>query len=236
MVYAKQRCPRANVNGKRLPPIHKETSKKLKKPHRYRPGTVALREIRKYQKSTKLLISKLPFERLVREIATTIRHDTRFKSEAILALQEASEAYLIDLFKDINKCTIHAKRVTIGEEDMKTALSVRSEKLMIPSARSQRQKRKDMELAARIRGNEQPRLAPQSPSPINSFRHREEASSFPNELLPDHREEISLISNEPLPDHYEEITLTPKEPLPDHSEKITLIPNGNLHISQIVSL
>ena len=63
----------------------------VKKPHRYRPGTVALREIRKYQKSTELLIRKLPFQRLVREIAQDFKTDLRFQSSAILALQEASE-------------------------------------------------------------------------------------------------------------------------------------------------
>ena len=85
----------------------------VKKPHRYRPGTVALREIRRYQKSTELLIRKLPFQRLVREIAQDFKTDLRFQSTAILALQEASEAYLVGLFEDTNLCAIHAKRVTI---------------------------------------------------------------------------------------------------------------------------
>jgi len=71
----------------------------VKKPHRYRPGTVALREIRKYQKSTELLIRKLPFQRLVREIAQDFKTDLRFQSSAVLALQEASEAYLVGLFR-----------------------------------------------------------------------------------------------------------------------------------------
>mmetsp|Transcript_3752 Transcript_3752/g.14711 ORF Transcript_3752/g.14711 Transcript_3752/m.14711 type:complete len:198 (-) Transcript_3752:27-620(-) len=81
----------------------------VKKPHRYRPGTVALREIRKYQKSTELLIRKLPFQRLVREIAQDFKSDLRFQSTAILALQEAAEAYLVGLFEDTNLCAIHAK-------------------------------------------------------------------------------------------------------------------------------
>ncbi|XP_037417043.1 histone H3.3-like [Triticum dicoccoides] len=72
----------------------------VKKPHRYRPGTVALREIRKYQKSTELLIRKLPFQRLVREIAQDFKTDLRFQSHAVLALQEAAEAYLVGLFED----------------------------------------------------------------------------------------------------------------------------------------
>lgn len=70
-----------------------------KKPHRYRPGTVALREIRKYQKSDELLIRKLPFQRLVREIAHAFIADLRFQSSAVLALQEAAEAYLVRLFE-----------------------------------------------------------------------------------------------------------------------------------------
>ena len=79
-------------------------------------GTVALREIRRYQKSTELLIRKLPFQRLVREIAQDFKTDLRFQSAAIGALQEASEAYLVSLFEDTNLCAIHAKRVTVRVE------------------------------------------------------------------------------------------------------------------------
>ena len=89
-----------------------------KKPHKYRPGTVALREIRRYQKSTELLIRKLPFQRLVREVAQDFRSDLRFQSHAMQTLQEASEAYLINLFEDTNLCAIHAKRVTIMPKDI----------------------------------------------------------------------------------------------------------------------
>ena len=70
----------------------------IKKPHRFRPGTVALREIRRYQKSTELLIRKLPFQRLVREIAQDFKTDLRFQSSAVLALQEASEVKETQLF------------------------------------------------------------------------------------------------------------------------------------------
>uniref|UniRef100_A0A1B0C903 H15 domain-containing protein n=1 Tax=Lutzomyia longipalpis TaxID=7200 RepID=A0A1B0C903_LUTLO len=94
----------------------------VKKPHRYRPGTVALREIRRYQKSTELLIRKLPFQRLVREIAQDFKTDLRFQSSAVMALQEASEAYLVGLFEDTNLCAIHAKRVTIMPKDIQLAL------------------------------------------------------------------------------------------------------------------
>jgi len=97
----------------------------LKKPHRYKPGTVALREIRKYQKSTELLIRKLPFQRLVREIAQDYKSELRFQSNAVLALQEAAEAYLVSLFEDTNLCAIHAKRVTIMPKDIQLARRIR---------------------------------------------------------------------------------------------------------------
>ncbi|KAK5638623.1 hypothetical protein RI129_008063 [Pyrocoelia pectoralis] len=88
----------------------------VKKPHRYRPGTVALREIRRYQKSTELLIRKLPFQRLVREIAQDFKTDL------------PSEAYLVGLFEDTNLCAIHAKRVTIMPKDIQLARRIRGER------------------------------------------------------------------------------------------------------------
>jgi histone H3 len=100
----------------------------VKKPHRYRPGTVALREIRRYQKSTDLLIRKLPFQRLVREIAQDFKSDLRFQGSAVLALQEAAEAYLVGLFEDTNLCSIHAKRVTIMPKDIQLARRIRGER------------------------------------------------------------------------------------------------------------
>ena len=100
----------------------------VKKPHRYRPGTVALREIRRYQTSTDLLIRKLPFQRLVREVAQDFKTDLRFQSSAVMALQEAAEAYLVGLFEDTNLCAIHAKRVTIMPKDMQLARRIRGEK------------------------------------------------------------------------------------------------------------
>ena len=103
-------------------------SQGTKKPHRYKPGTVALREIRKYQKSTDLLLRKLPFQRLVREIAASFRGDLRFQSSAIAALQEASEAYLVGILEDTNMCAIHANRVTIMERDIQLAQKIRGEK------------------------------------------------------------------------------------------------------------
>ena len=100
----------------------------VKKPHRYRPGTVALREIRRYQKSTDLMIRKMPFQRLVREIAKEFKNDLRFQASAVLALQHASEGYLVGLFEDTNLCAIHAKRVTIMPKDMQLARRIRGER------------------------------------------------------------------------------------------------------------
>ena len=100
----------------------------VRRPHRFRPGTVALREIRKYQKNTELLVRKLPFQRLVRELAQDFMTDLRFASSAVLALQEATESYLVGLFEDSNLCAIHAKRVTIMPKDMQLARRIRGER------------------------------------------------------------------------------------------------------------
>ena len=95
---------------------------------RFRPGVMALREIRHYQKSSALLIRKLPFQRLVREIAQDFKTDLRFQSAAILCLQEAAEAYLVGLFEDTNLCTIHARRVTITPKDLQLARRICGER------------------------------------------------------------------------------------------------------------
>ena len=100
-----------------------------KKSRRYRPGTVALREIRKYQKTTDLLIKKAPFQRLVREVSQDFKADLRFQSSAVMAMQEASEAYLVGVFEDTNLCAIHARRVTIMPKDMQLARRIRGERL-----------------------------------------------------------------------------------------------------------
>ena len=123
-----------HVSGKRLSLKHagKKTRKTLvvpiSKKHRFRPGTVALREIRKYQKSTESLIRKLPFQRLVREIAQDVMQDLRFQSSALAALQEASEQYLVALFEDTNLCALHAHRVTILPKDLQLARRIRGER------------------------------------------------------------------------------------------------------------
>lgn len=113
-----------HTGGKRIPPP--STEKIAKKPHRYRPGTVALREIRRYQKSTEQLIRKLPFQRLVREITHELGGETyRFQTPALAALQETAEMYLVSLFEHTNLAAIHAKRVTIMPKDISLARKIR---------------------------------------------------------------------------------------------------------------
>ena len=133
---------RSSVGGKaprskpaKLPP------NRTTMPLRTRPGIKAIREIRRYQggiqgkkpflnqkHAMRLLIKKLPFQRLVREIAQDFKSDLRFKATAMLALQEATEAYLIGLFEDSNLCVIHAKRVTIMPKDIQLARRIRGER------------------------------------------------------------------------------------------------------------
>ncbi|KAH7914203.1 histone-fold-containing protein [Hygrophoropsis aurantiaca] len=119
--------------GPRQSDAAEEEGHKRKK-RRYRPGTLALREIRRYQRSTDLLIRRLPFSRVVREIALDMMTDTnsfsgdtglRWQSSALLALQEATEAFLVHLFEDANLCAIHAKRVTIMQRDIQLARRIR---------------------------------------------------------------------------------------------------------------
>ena len=99
-----------------------------KRKNYFRPGYLALNEIRHYQKRAHLLIRKLPFQRLVREIAQHFSPDLRFRSATITALQEASEAYLIHLFEDTNLCAIQVKRVTIMPKDIQLARRIRGER------------------------------------------------------------------------------------------------------------
>ena len=137
---APRKTPQVKVQPKKTKGVSKATKtkgKKLqasqqgqqKKPRRYHPGTVALREIQRYQKSTELLIRKLPFQRLVQELAQDLgKMNVRFQSRAIMALQEASEAYLVGLLEDANLCAIHAKRITIMPKDIQLACRIRGER------------------------------------------------------------------------------------------------------------
>ena len=106
----------------------------VNKPHPYRPATVALRQIRRYQKSTELLIRKLPFQRLLRQMSHHFKTDLRFQSSAVMALQQASEAYLVALFQDTNLCAIHAKRVTIMPKDIQLARKIRGQRAYMHAA------------------------------------------------------------------------------------------------------
>ncbi len=123
-----QKVPRKQLVAQKIARKSAPVTTGVKKPHRFKPGTVALREIRKYQKSTDLLIRKLPFQRLVREIAHEFKQELRFQSSAVLALQEAAEAYLVSLFEDTNLCAIHAKRVTIMTRDLQLAKRIRGDR------------------------------------------------------------------------------------------------------------
>jgi histone H3 len=93
---------------------------------RYRPGTVALREIRRYQKNTDMLIKRLPFQRLVRELLQTKHKEWRIQANALEALQEASEAFLVALFEDSKDCAIHANRITVMPKDLQLAKRMRA--------------------------------------------------------------------------------------------------------------
>ena len=99
----------------------------IKRPRRYRAGTVALREIRKYQKSGELLLRKLPFQRLVREIAQDYNSNLRFQGAAILAIQESAEVYLTKLFEDSKMMGIRSGRVTLMPRDVKVTRRIQRE-------------------------------------------------------------------------------------------------------------
>ena len=93
---------------------------------RKRPGMLALKQIRQYQKSTDLLLRRLPFARVVKEISESlVSEPLRWQASAVESLQEAAEAYLVGLFDDANLCAIHAKRVTIQPRDIYLARRIR---------------------------------------------------------------------------------------------------------------
>ncbi|KAL4217267.1 hypothetical protein ACF0H5_023718 [Mactra antiquata] len=105
------------------------------KKRRFKPGTKALMEIKKFQKSTDLLMRKAPFARLVREICLELFPSKQhlWTGKALLAIQEAAEAYLVHLFEDVNLCAIHGKRVTIMPKDMYLARKLNGEHYMVMS-------------------------------------------------------------------------------------------------------
>ena len=135
------KAPRGKCKQGRPPPRKQGPRKSntgIKKPHRYRPGTCALREIRRYQKSTDLLVAKLPFARYFREVvgenkpASWGTDTPRVTGSALAATQEAYEAYQVGLFEDTNLCAIHAKRITIMPKDIQLARRIRGESTQNP--------------------------------------------------------------------------------------------------------
>ena len=112
MVRTKVTSSKIIGDGKNHPLSRREH---IRKPRRYRPGTVTLREIRCYQKSTELLIPKISFQRLVREVVHSLypHENFRFQSTALLALQEAVENFLVCMLTQVNDLAIHGKRATI---------------------------------------------------------------------------------------------------------------------------
>jgi histone H3 len=147
MARHKQRNPVKGNGGKKTPRVKiqkKNESNNEKKGrheegkqrrHRYRPGTVALREIRRYQKSTDLLIRREPFRKVVKEIhqdifgGMVLQLNYRYQGLAVDVLQAAAEGYLVSLFEDANLCTIHAGRVTLMIKDIQLARRIRGERL-----------------------------------------------------------------------------------------------------------
>ncbi|KAL3624401.1 centromeric histone H3 [Castilleja foliolosa] len=114
-----EQSPKRSSRSAATPP---RTDDGTRKKRRNRPGTVALREIRKYQKSWNLLIPAAPFIRVVKEISF---HEapsiTRWQAEALVALQEAAEDYIVQLFGEAVLCAVHAKRVTLMSKDFELA-------------------------------------------------------------------------------------------------------------------
>merc|ERR1712070_57310 len=138
--FKKEKMPKAKNVAKKLPSKAKVVAKKTapakggikkngeeRKSRRNRAGTVALREIRRYQKSTSNILPRAPFHRLVRNICGQYDEDLRFQSQALVALQEAAEACLTGIFEDTTLCAIHAKRATIMKKDMELARRIRGD-------------------------------------------------------------------------------------------------------------
>ena len=118
-------CHKARLKGQQV--VHR----------RFHPRMMALKEIRHYQKFTGFLIRKLPFQRLVQEIAIEVAQEMRFQSSALLALQEAAKVYLMGLFEDANLCAIHARRVTILPKDIQLARRICGERTWNASPHTQ---------------------------------------------------------------------------------------------------
>jgi histone H3/H4 len=121
---AKRRPAVSSRNREDRPDEHHKRKKQTKK--RFRPGDRWRKEIQMYQRSTDLLIRKLPFARLVKEVTNDVHpYSFRWTVNAMEALQEASEAFLVQLIEDGNLCAIHAKRVTLMTRDLQLAQRIR---------------------------------------------------------------------------------------------------------------
>jgi histone H3 len=125
---AKPVMSKSKIIKKNAPAMGGMKEKTDKKSRRFKPGTVALREIKRYQKQVEMLLPRAPFQRLVREITQDLDHELRFASQALIAIQEASEAYIVGIFEDTNLCAIHAKRSTIMRKDMELARRIRGDR------------------------------------------------------------------------------------------------------------
>ena len=119
---------KAAVKGKRKFLLTTKKSKKaapgIKKARKFRPGTVALRDIKRYQKVADLLLRRAPFQRLVRETAGAWKAPSRFAASALLALQEAPESYIVKLWDHCGQLAVHAKRVTVLKRDVALVLKI----------------------------------------------------------------------------------------------------------------
>lgn len=126
MSKSKKKAGASSKMGKSSKPMASASQQERRK-IRFKPGTVALREIKRYQKSTDMLIPRAPFQRLVRDICSGIDNELRFQGSALLALQEASEAYIVGIMEDAGLCAVHAKRQTVMKQDMVLARRIRGD-------------------------------------------------------------------------------------------------------------
>ena len=127
---AEKKTPsKSKAQGKKADETSEKKRAAPKKPHRFRPGTVALRDIRKHQKSSDCLaFPKLPFSRLIREIAQDFKDDLRFEAGVCDLLQLAAEDYLVQICQGANMCAIHAERETVYPKDVQLCRALRGER------------------------------------------------------------------------------------------------------------
>ena len=116
---------RMHAGGKSVKSMARLRRETTKRKRRFRVGTQALRQIRTYQKSTEMLVRKLPFQRLVRHLVEKRNPKVRMQTAALYVMQQATEAFVVSLFEDTNLCAIHAKRVTVMQKDLQLAKRIR---------------------------------------------------------------------------------------------------------------